>query len=112
MRWTEHLDGAVEVRRTAGVVEELREVKDDGEIARMLRAAAIGRRGTGEVLPLLSSATERILTEAELALALDTAMRRGGADGLAFETIVASGPNSAKPHTSPASGSSAPATPW
>jgi len=53
------------------------------------------------VLPLLSSATERILTEAELALALDTAMRRGGADGLAFETIVASGPNSAKPHHEP-----------
>jgi len=39
-------------------------------------------------------------------------MRRGGADGLAFETIVASGPNSAKPHHEPASGSSAPATPW
>ena len=101
MRWTEHLDGAVEVRRTAGVVEELREVKDDGEIARMLRAAAIADGALGEVLPLLSSATERILTEAELALALDTAMRRGGADGLAFETIVASGPNSAKPHHEP-----------
>ena len=28
-------------------------------------------------------------------------MRRGGADGLAFETIVASGPNSAKPHHEP-----------
>jgi Xaa-Pro aminopeptidase len=41
------------------------------------------------------------LTESQFALALDTAMRRGGAEGTAFETIVASGPNSAKPHHRP-----------
>ncbi len=37
-------------------------------------------------------------TESEVALALDVAMRRLGAEDRAFETIVASGPNSAKPH--------------
>ena len=35
--------------------------------------------------------------ESEFALALDVAMRRLGAEDRAFETIVASGPNSAKP---------------
>ena len=40
-------------------------------------------------------------TEDEVALALDTAMRRLGAEDRAFETIVASGPNAAKPHARP-----------
>jgi len=40
-------------------------------------------------------------TESELALALDVAMRAGGADGPSFDTIVASGPNGAKPHHTP-----------
>ena len=39
--------------------------------------------------------------EDEVALALDTAMRRLGAEDRAFETIVASGPNAAKPHARP-----------
>ena len=34
-------------------------------------------------------------------MALDTEMRRRGADGSSFETIVASGPNGAKPHARP-----------
>jgi Xaa-Pro aminopeptidase len=40
-------------------------------------------------------------SESEVALALDVAMRRLGAEDRAFETIVASGPNSAKPHARP-----------
>jgi Xaa-Pro aminopeptidase len=39
--------------------------------------------------------------EDEVALALDSAMRRLGAEDRAFETIVASGPNAAKPHARP-----------
>ena len=40
-------------------------------------------------------------TEQEFAIALDFEMRRRGADGVAFETIVASGPNGALPHARP-----------
>jgi len=40
-------------------------------------------------------------TEEEFALELDFEMRRGGASGPSFETIVASGPNGAKPHHRP-----------
>jgi Xaa-Pro aminopeptidase len=72
-------------------------VKDDAEIARMERAAAIADAALYEVLPLMSEG----VAEEVFALALDTAMRRGGAESTAFETIVASGPNSAKPHHRP-----------
>jgi Xaa-Pro aminopeptidase len=49
------------------------------------------------VLPLLRDGP----TEAEFGLALDSEMRRRGAGGISFETIVASGPNGAKPHARP-----------
>ncbi len=99
-RWATLLEGH-DVVPTTGVVEALREVKDDGEVARMARAAAIADAALGEVLPLLASAVRETVTEEQFALALDTAMRRGGAEGTAFETIVAAGPNSAKPHHRP-----------
>ena len=102
-RWIELLagDGGAEVVPTIGVVEALREVKDEGEVARMSRAAAIADAALAEVLPLLAAAATEPVTEVEFALALDTAMRRGGAEGTAFDTIVAAGPNSAKPHHRP-----------
>jgi Xaa-Pro aminopeptidase len=92
-RWADALS---EVVPTSGVVEALREVKDGGEIARMARAAAIADAALAEVLATLARSTEE-----EFALALDTAMRHHGAEGTAFETIVAAGPNSAKPHHRP-----------
>ena len=95
-RWADLLEGA-EVKPTTGVVEALREVKDEGEIARMARAAAIADSALAEVLGLMGTG----ITETEFALALDTAMRRGGAESTAFDTIVAAGPNSAKPHHQP-----------
>ena len=95
-RWAEALAPAVPVA-TSGVVEDLRQVKDDGELARMARAAAIADAALAEVRTLLVPGRR----EEELALALDTAMRRLGAEDRAFETIVASGPNAAKPHARP-----------
>jgi Xaa-Pro aminopeptidase len=90
---------AVELVPTSNAVEALREVKDEAEIARMERAAAIADAALYEVLPMMSEG----VTEEEFGLALDTAMRRGGAEGVAFETIVAAGENSAKPHHHPGS---------
>ena len=82
---------------TSNAVEALRERKDAAEIARMERAAAIADAALFEVLPLMSQG----VTEEHFALELDTAMRRGGAESTAFETIVAAGENSAKPHHHP-----------
>jgi Xaa-Pro aminopeptidase len=103
-RWAELV---AETVPTSGEVEALRELKDEGEIDRMARAAAIADAALGEVLPLLSEG----VTETEFGLALDTAMRRGGAEGTAFETIVAAGPNSAKPHHRPTERPIAPGDP-
>lgn len=82
---------------TEGVVEALREVKDDGEVARIGQAAAVADEALARVLPRL---VERPC-ERDVALELDTEMRRLGAVGPSFETIVASGPNGAKPHARP-----------
>ena len=87
---------------TQGIVEGFRVVKDPGEIARMERAAAIADAALTAVLPLLhGAATGSDLTESAFAAALDHAMRTHGAEDRAFETIVASGENSAKPHARP-----------
>ena len=89
---------------TQGVVEGLRVVKDDGEVVRMERAAAIADAALGSVLHLLADAGAgrgQAMTEARFAAELDHAMRVLGAEDRAFETIVASGENSAKPHARP-----------
>ncbi len=96
--WDELFQGS-EVVPTRGLVERLRVIKDAGEIARMEWAAAIADRALEAVLPLLTAPGG--ITEAAFAAALDHAMRQGGAEESAFETIVASGENSAKPHARP-----------
>jgi Xaa-Pro aminopeptidase len=96
--WAEALEGT-ELVPTSNAVEALREVKDAAEIARMERAASIADAALYEVLPMLADG----VTEELFALELDTAMRRGGAESTAFETIVASGENSAMPHHRPGS---------
>jgi Xaa-Pro aminopeptidase len=80
-----------------GLVDDLRVTKDDGEIARIEAAAAIATAALASVGARLWDG----LTEADFGLELDTEMRRLGASGPSFETIVASGPNGAKPHHRP-----------
>ena len=96
-RFASEVFAAAELVATEGVVEELRRVKDGGEIERMAEAARIADDALAAVVPLLGQG----VTEREVALGLDYEMRRLGADGSSFETIVASGPNGAKPHARP-----------
>jgi Xaa-Pro aminopeptidase len=86
-----------EIVPTTGIIERLRAVKDDGEIARLTEAARIADAALESVRPRLTDG----VTEAEFALELDTTMRRLGASAPSFETIVASGPASAMPHHHP-----------
>jgi Xaa-Pro aminopeptidase len=79
------------------LVEELREVKDERELGAMREAARLG----GEALEGLLPALREGVTEREVAVDLELAMRRLGADGLAFETIVAFGEQAAEPHHHP-----------
>jgi Xaa-Pro aminopeptidase len=87
----------VELVAAGGMVEALRAVKDDLEIARIRGAAQLADEALDEVLEHgLAGRTER-----EVAFALEMAMRRRGADGSAFDSIVASGPHGALPHATP-----------
>ncbi|HWH31725.1 MAG TPA: Xaa-Pro peptidase family protein [Egibacteraceae bacterium] len=80
-------------------VEELREVKDASEVAALRRACALADAAFAGLLEWLRPG----MTERDVAGRLEQAMREGGADGPSFETIVASGPNSARPHHRPTS---------
>ena len=86
-----------EIVATEGLVDALRRVKDAGEVARIEAAAVIADHALADVRHRLAEGP----TEQELALELDTAIRRLGASGNSFETIVGSGPNGAKPHARP-----------
>ncbi|UCF18534.1 MAG: aminopeptidase P family protein [Gemmatimonadota bacterium] len=86
--------GAVEWTATTGLVEGLRAVKDDTEIEMIRRAADIAVSALRDTLPLVKGG----VTERELAAELDYRMIRRGAEGPAFDTIVASGQRTALPH--------------
>ncbi|WP_040523502.1 aminopeptidase P family protein [Gordonia araii] len=84
---------------TAGLVEGLREVKDEDEIAAIAAACAVADDALAQLI------ADRLIvpgrTEREVARDLEWAMYARGADAIAFETIVAAGPNSAVPHHRP-----------
>ena len=82
---------------TEALVEELRAVKEPGEIARIGAACAIADEALAEILPTLAHGP----TEQSFAALLEHTMRDHGASGASFDTIVASGPNGAKPHARP-----------
>lgn len=94
-RWADHL--TEEPVPTTELVEQLRAVKSAPEIERIQAAAAI----VDDVLADLSQLIRAGTSERTLAHALDEGMRTRGASGPAYETIVASGPNSALPHARP-----------
>jgi Xaa-Pro aminopeptidase len=87
----------VELVPAGGLVEELRAVKEPGELERIARAAGI-------VDEALGALAERGLigrTERAVALELEREVRERGAEGPSFPIIVAGGPHGALPHASP-----------
>lgn len=79
-------------------VEELRISKDDDELAALGQACAISCRALEDLFAAGGFAGR---TEQAVARDLESRMYEHGADGIAFETIVAAGPNSAVPHHRP-----------
>jgi Xaa-Pro aminopeptidase len=77
-----------------GKVEGLRVVKDESELVTMREAAQIACSSWEETLPLVKPG----VSEIELAAEIEFRMRRKGADGPAFDTIIASGERGAWPH--------------
>jgi len=80
-----------------GLVEGMREVKDRSEIKVMEASADLMSQILDEVIERLEPGR----TEREIAWQIEALARETGAEGLAFSSIVASGPNSALPHAVP-----------
>lgn len=89
----------VELVRAAGTVEELREVKDIGEIALLRLACEAADAALADLVERGGLRPGR--TEKEVRRDLEALMLDHGADGPSFETIVATGANSAIPHHRP-----------
>ncbi len=89
----------VELVRAAGLVEELRIVKDDAEIEALRMACAAADRALADLVEHGGLRPGR--TELEVARELETRMLDHGAAGPSFESIVATGVNSAVPHHRP-----------
>jgi Xaa-Pro aminopeptidase len=84
----------MELVSTPGFVEELRQIKDAGEIAELRAAVRQAERG----FELMRSLIVPELTEREAAHELEHGMRRFGATRAAFEPIIAVGDRAALPH--------------
>ena len=95
--WETLRGGGFDLVPRRGLVEALRAVKDGGELDAIRRAGKI----TGEAYERFAEESFVGRTERDLAWRLDGLFHELGADAPAFETIVASGPNAAKPHARP-----------
>jgi Xaa-Pro aminopeptidase len=87
----------VELVPREGLVESLRAVKDEQELAAIRKAASI----TDAALADMAGAQFAGRSERSIAWELEQRLHEHGAEGVSFQVIVASGPNSALPHARP-----------
>jgi Xaa-Pro aminopeptidase len=92
------LTTAVDWKGDAGRVERLRIIKEPGEVEQIRQSISYAERGFTALRALLRPDDN----EKELADNLEHFMRRAGATGTAFPSIVAVGPRAALPHAAPA----------
>lgn len=92
-RWSSTLQDVTLVP-AAGLVEKLRMIKDEAELAVMQEAADLADRTFSYITGLIKSG----MRERDVALEMEVFMRTGGATSSSFDTIVASGERSALPH--------------
>ena len=87
----------VELVPLTGLVEELRQIKSAAELELIAKAVRLNEEVFAEVYPRLRPG----LSERAVAGLIEDTMRRHGADGPSFPTIVAGGPHGAMPHAVP-----------
>lgn len=94
----DELKGAkVKLESVAGVVEELRAVKDESELMLIRQAAQLADAAFEHALKVLTVG----MTEKELAWEIEAFLRPHGADAVAFPPIIVSGERTALPHGQP-----------
>ena len=82
---------------TDGLVESLRQKKDDEELSQMRQAAEL----VDQAFAFISHEIQPGRTEKQVAWDIEKFLREAGSEVLPFPVIVASGPNSALPHAQP-----------
>ena len=87
----------LELTPITGLVEHLRCIKEPGELDLITRAALLIDAAFEEVKALIRPG----MTEKDAAWEIEQFIRSEGSDGVPFEIIIASGPNSALPHARP-----------
>ncbi len=96
-RLSESLPSGVKLKPAGPVVDRLRMVKSDDEIARIRRSVLTNSQAFEKATRSIKPGAR----ESAIAAELEYQMRRLGAEKAAFETIVAIGPRSALPHAQP-----------
>jgi Xaa-Pro aminopeptidase len=87
----------VKMVSTTGMVETIRMLKEPEEVELMKKAAEI----TDATFESVEKSIKAGMTELQIAWELEKAFHENGSEGLAFPTIVGSGPNAALPHAKP-----------
>jgi len=90
---------SVKVVDSGRLIEKLRQIKHPWEISAIRAALSVSQKALRATLRTLTLG----MTEKAIADALDSTMKKLGADAAAFETIAATGPNSSLPHARPTS---------
>jgi len=93
----EHLPLGASLKPVAGVIEKMRMIKSEEEIARIRRSVLTNSEAFQTTLKRIKPG----ITESDVAAELEYQMRLHGAEKPAFETIVAAGAHSALPHARP-----------
>ena len=87
----------LQIAHAEPALSALRSVKDASEIAAMEKAIAVAEKALKRLIPRIKIG----LTERNIAAMLTQELLAAGAESMAFNPIVAGGPNSAVPHATP-----------
>lgn len=88
---------SIALHPTDGIVEKMRLIKDKKEIEKLRRSVHLNEQVFQEIYKTITPGQ----TEIDVALALESTMRRKGAEAPSFESIVATAERSALPHAVP-----------
>lgn len=90
----QQIDPTLQVKPLESELINIRAIKQPDEVAAMRRAIAISEQALADLL----LEVEPGMTERQIAARLEALMSAGGAQGLAFDTLVQTGANSDNPH--------------
>jgi Xaa-Pro aminopeptidase len=93
-QYNEFTQNILDVEWIPVTIDKIRRVKDESEIAKIRKAVGIADAAFEHILPFIKPGVQ----EKDLALELETFMRRSGSEKNAFDFIVASGERSSLPH--------------